>query len=228
MMNEEEKNILQSWQTNAGAWQSAIASGSIQSRVLVTNEAIIALLASLKLHHVWDLGCGEGWLCRALTEKGMQTFGTDAIEALIESARNLGDQQYAVASYQQIIDKSFAPPQLFDAVVCNFSLFENERVDQLLSALLNYINTNGKLVIQTLHPAFVNTALPYKDGWRKGSWDGFSAEFKDAHPWYFRTIESWLELLRNNGFNLVQIKEPLHPLSHQPASLILVAEKRKD
>jgi len=227
-MNEEEKNILQSWHTNADAWKTAIASGSIQSRVLVTNEAIIALLESLQVQHIWDLGCGEGWLCRALTEKGIHTFGTDAIEALIVEASALGPQEFAVASYQQIIDKSFTPPRLFDAVVCNFSLFENERVDQLLSALLNYITPQGKLVIQTLHPAFTSATPPYKEGWRKGSWDGFSAEFKDAHPWYFRTIGSWLELLRNNGFNMVHIKEPLHPASLQPASIILVCEKRND
>ena len=35
---------------------------------------------------VLDIGCGEGWLCRALADKGMKVWGVDAIPELITAA----------------------------------------------------------------------------------------------------------------------------------------------
>ncbi len=78
--------------------------------------------------------------------------------------------------------------------------------------------------MQTLHPLMACGDGPYVDGWRTGSWAGFGDDFSDPAPWYFRTTESWIRLLRDCGFRLVEMREPLHPISRKPISLILVAE----
>jgi hypothetical protein len=65
---------------------------------------------------------------------------------------------------------------------------------------------------------------PYRDGWRTGSWAGFTSEFCDPPPWYFRTIESGVKVLVENGLCIVQMREPLHPITLKPASVIFVAE----
>jgi hypothetical protein len=80
------------------------------------------------------------------------------------------------------------------------------------------------LVIQTLHPVIAAGESPYADGWRQGSWTGFSDDFSDPAPWYFRTMESWVRLLRDSGFVLRELREPVHPISGKPASVIFVAE----
>ncbi len=78
--------------------------------------------------------------------------------------------------------------------------------------------------MQTLHPLVVNGELAYVDGWRDGSWAGFSGDFVDPLPWYFRTVDTWLALFSACGFGLRETLEPINPKTGKPASIIFVAE----
>ena len=111
-----------------------------------------------------------------------------------------------------------------DVVVANFSLIGKESVDNLIAAVPSMLAPSGALVIQTLHPLVATGDLPYVDGWRDGSWAGFGADFSDPAPWYFRTLETWANLLRETGFRLDELREPLHPTSQKPASVIFIAQ----
>ena len=82
----------------------------------------------------------------------------------------------------------------------------------------------GALIIQTLHPLVAGGDESYEDGWRRGSWAGFSEEFTDPAPWYFRTLESWKSLLTDSGFCRIEMREPIHPETGKPASVIFIAE----
>ena len=96
----------------------------------------------------------------------------------------------------------------FDAAVCNFSLLGKESVDSLIGAMGGYLGAAGYLIVQTLHPLAACGDHPYQDGWRAGNWLGFGSEFRDPAPWYFRTLESWVCLLRRSGFELIECREP--------------------
>ena len=189
---------------------------------MITNQAIVDAILSLHPNTIWDANCGEGWLSRALHENGIDYFGTDAIPELIDAAAIKGGS-YAVASYQQIIDGSYLPPEKFEAILFNFSLFGNEIVEQLLQAIRNHLLHAGHLTTQTLHPHTVCGNATYEDGWRASSWMGFADTFCNPAPWYFRTLESWTTLLQNCGFKIKYIKKPIHPGTKKPASLILIA-----
>jgi hypothetical protein len=78
-------------------------------------------------------------------------------------------------------------------------------------------------VIQTLHPRSACGDAPYADGWRDGSWAGIDGDFGDPAPWYFRTLEGWLGLLAECGFEQVQVREPLYPDTGRPASVLFIA-----
>jgi hypothetical protein len=78
--------------------------------------------------------------------------------------------------------------------------------------------------VQTLHPVAAGGDLPYRDGWRRGSWSGCGPGFIDPAPWYFRTLESWAVLFADNGFRLRETREPVHPETGSPASLIFIGE----
>lgn len=219
-MSNEQK-ILDSWHTNAEPWISTVRQGQIESRRLITDRAVIDAVLSCKPATVLDIGCGEGWLARALGRHGIRVTGLDAVPALIEQAKRAGGAQYRVASYEQIANGDIRSQA--DLVVCNFALFGRNSVDGLLRALPGLLRANGTLVIQTLHPLIACGDRPYRDGWREGSWAGFDPAFTDPAPWYFRTLESWTRLLRGHGLRLLEMIEPLHPLSQRPASVIFVA-----
>ena len=234
-MTSRERRILDSWQSNALPWSKAVRENRIESRVKVTNKAIVDTLLeqcrAANLNSVLDLGCGEGWLVRELNRKGLSAVGIDAVSALIEQARALdpaNQTRYNVLSYDDLIQDQFTGS--VDAVVANFSLLGDESVQRLFSALKTIVNPGGMLVVQTVHPILACGDHPYRDGWREESWSGFGdGDFKPA-PWFFRTLQSWTTLFSENQFKLIKIKEPRHPETHypekkKPASIIFIAKK---
>lgn len=216
--------IIQSWETNATAWSQAIQEEAIASRKLVTNQAMVWAIAKHQPQSILDLGCGEGWLCRAAETQISSLHkikGVDAIAALVEQAKNLSPHlEWEQKTYQDMIAGASHNQEKFQIISINFALFEKELVELLLLALPNYLLENGRIIIQTLHPITACGDAAYEEGWREGSWNGFSTAFKEPHPWYFRTMAAWVSLFTASGLILDQMQEPIHPETGKPASVI--------
>lgn len=218
--DSEEQHIVRSWHANAEPWSRAVRSGSIASRALITDRAVVEAVASLDVEPVLDVGCGEGWLARALNARGIKTVGIDMVPALVVKAQNLGGE-FHVVDYAELTSRQL-PGGLFAAAVCNFSLLGAASVAHLLTALPGHLLKGASLVIQTLHPLAACGDLPYEDGWRPGSWAACGEDFKDPPPWYFRTLDSWSELIARSGFVLEERREPELPGTKVPASVIFM------
>ncbi|WP_295621528.1 class I SAM-dependent methyltransferase [Chamaesiphon sp. GL140_3_metabinner_50] len=218
--SDNDGKIIESWFKNAAPWIVAIAERQIESRNLITDRSIVDAVVSRGGKTVLDLGCGEGWLTRALVDRGMNVVGTDTIPALIDRASTMGAGEFEVATYAEIAAGKLA--KKFDVVVANFSLIGKESVEGLCRSMPSLLTDRGTFIVQTLHPTIANGDLPYIDGWRASSWDGFSDEFTDPAPWYFRTLATWIELYTANGLSLIEICEPIHPQTGQPVSVILI------
>lgn len=217
-----DEKIVDSWHTNATPWTAAVRDQRIESRRLVTDRAIIDAITGRQPQSVLDLGCGEGWLVRALGARGVpKVIGVDVVPALIDQARAAGSGEFRVASYEAIARGELRIT--VDVAVANFALIGKEAVDALIKSIPRLLNPGGALVIQTLHPVVACGDLPYIDGWREGSWAGFSDDFTDPAPWYFRTIGTWIDTLHSSGLNLVEMREPIHPNTGKPASVLFIA-----
>jgi 2-polyprenyl-3-methyl-5-hydroxy-6-metoxy-1,4-benzoquinol methylase len=223
MNSHSDEKIVDSWKKNAPQWTSAVRGSRIESRKLVTDKAIVEAVLSHSPGSVLDIGCGEGWLIRELAPQVSHLVGVDVVPDLIEQAQAAGGGHFLVASYEAVA--SGAIRGLFDVVVCNFSLLGKESVEALFSAVPQYLKPDGVFIVQTLHP-MIGGDLPYFDGWRDGSWAGFDPEFIDPAPWYFRTLESWVALFSANGFRLLEMREPVHPKTHKPASVIFTGANK--
>jgi 2-polyprenyl-3-methyl-5-hydroxy-6-metoxy-1,4-benzoquinol methylase len=225
MTNKSQtEEILTTWEINAEPWINAIANNEIQSRIQITNKAIVDTIVQLNPNLVWDAGCGEGWLGKELLKQNIKNFGTDAIATLINKAKTI-HENYFVANYEQILSGEFKPTLLADLVAINFALFNNEETEELIKYYYNYLPINGKLVIQTLHPIAACGNEPYQNGWRKGSWTGFNTAFSRPAPWYFRTLSQWVTTINQAGFVLNALNEPADHNATLPSSLIIIAEK---
>lgn len=222
-MSSPEYTLLQSWHHNARAWTEAIRSGAIESRRQVTDQAILLALMGRQPERVLDLGCGEGWLLRALAERGIETVGVDGDATLVEAAQAAGSSPVQVASYEDLVEVKVDIGRDYDLICANFSLL-HQNIIPLLAALNALLVPGGALVIQTLHPWSV-AAGDYQDGWREETFDGFKGQWQPM-PWYFRTLSSWLNALDMAGFQLISLREPQHPQSPVPQSLLMIAERR--
>jgi SAM-dependent methyltransferase len=217
-----DAKIVDSWGKNASPWTTAVREGQIESRTLVTDRAIVDAILSRAPHSVLDLGCGEGWLARALAAEGIDVVGVDVVPGLVEQARKAGGGEFRVASYEEIAAGKLQVS--VDVSVGNFALLGKESVEGIFSATPALLNARGAFIVQTLHPLVACGDFPYQDGWREGSWAGFDSAFTDPAPWYFRTLESWLKLFVESGLRLLEVREPLHPKTRKPASVIFIAE----
>ena len=222
-----DAKIIDSWHTNATPWTSAVREKRIESRKLVTDAAAVEAVMSRNPKSILDIGCGEGWLSRALAARGVEkVYGVDVVPSLIEQARAAGGGEFKVASYEEIARGAL--DIRVDVAVANFALIGKEAVDDLIRASPQLLNPGGALVVQTLHPVIGTGDLPYEDGWRKGSWAGFSEDFSDPAPWYFRTLETWVALIASSGLKLIEMREPVHPTTRKPASVIFIALKTQN
>lgn len=79
--------LLARWRANAEPWADAVRGRRIESRRVATDAAVLAAIRAAAPSSVFDAGCGEGWLVRALRAVGIAACGCDATPALIEAAR---------------------------------------------------------------------------------------------------------------------------------------------
>jgi SAM-dependent methyltransferase len=218
-MTDEAERLLASWHANAAAWAEAVRSGAIESRRLATDAAILGAVQRRWPQKVLDLGCGEGWLVRALAEQGLAAIGVDGSGPLVEAASRAGGR-FLRLGYAELVAAPERCGAGFDLVVANFALFE-EKTLPLLAALRRIMTADGWLLVQTLHP--LAAGPPYEDGWRTEDFCGFGGGAWTPMPWYFRTLGSWIGVLREAGFALHGLQEPAHPQERRPLSLLLEA-----
>jgi SAM-dependent methyltransferase len=219
MMTNYPEQMIQSWRTNSVAWTNAVRQKQIESRRLVTDAAILTQILRLQPQSLLDVGCGEGWLCREVADRSIAAVGIDGSLELIDKAKALGGEFY-VSRYE-------AMPNLgrqFDAIVCNFSLLEDELYPAIEQIKIK-LNQSGFLSIQTVHPDTITDNEV--DGWRMENFAGFGDGFSAPMPWYFRRREAWIDLLTRHGFAVETILEPAHPVTAKPLSILLICQLKK-
>src|SRR6476661_7167232 len=99
-----DTKIVDSWNKNSTPWVTAVRDGEIESRVLVTNRAIVDAVRSRAPASGIDIGCGEGWLVRAL--EGVAMTGVDVVPGLVDAARQAGGGDFRTMSYEAIAQGS--------------------------------------------------------------------------------------------------------------------------
>jgi 2-polyprenyl-3-methyl-5-hydroxy-6-metoxy-1,4-benzoquinol methylase len=217
---DRRARLAASWDANAEAWTDVVRQGGIASRTLATNAAVLDAVRRLGPRRVLDVGCGEGWLARALEAEGVGVVGFDASEALVRAASG-GAGTFVRLDYDALQRDPDILPGPFDAVVCNFSILDAEIVG-LLRALGARLAPAGRMVVQTLHPLALG-AERYADAWHEETFDAFGGAFPAPMPWYARTLESWWGALDGAGLALERLEEPRMQGVAWPVSLLFTA-----
>ncbi|WP_343485863.1 methyltransferase domain-containing protein [Allomuricauda sp. d1] len=216
--------IIKSWNENAEEWISLLSGGGIESRKY-TNEAIIEAIKGTEAKKAVDIGCGEGWLTRQMTEMGISAMGIDAIEPLLNNARKKGSETYLQMTFEELIAGKIIEKGPFDLAVYNFCLYKKEGLKELMRQTLKNLSDDGKILIQTLHPYFlIANELPYKSQWLDDAWKGLPGNFVSGHSWYARTIEDWANNLGQIDNVTLRLQEVVND-ELKPISIIFTLQK---
>ena len=219
-----ENKVLDSWNVNAAEWINLLGRDGIPSRK-ITNLAIIDTVLDNAQGSILDIGCGEGWLVRALASYGKEVSGIDGTQILIDRAKEQSKHEYSHVTYEQLIEDSFSLGVQLDTIVFNYSLYGEDLVQDLLTALSNRQEKGARLIIQTVHPTFlIKDRGAYSSRWIENAWNGLDGNFSSPHQWYCRTMADWIQVLNSSGYHLIAIKEPTSKEGHA-ISLIIVGQK---
>ena len=213
--------LRQSWRANAEAWARAVRDEALPSRRAGTDAAVVeAVVRRLPpAGRVLDVGCGEGWLSRALAACGARVHGVDGSPELVGAAREAGGS-FEALSYEAAAadpDRLGGP---YDVAVFNFALLGDD-VGGVLRAAARQLAPGGRVVVQTVHP--LAAGPPYAEGWREESFAAVGDGFEPM-PWWFRTFGGWVRVLDAAGLRLAEAAEPLDAETGEPLSLVLTAE----
>lgn len=212
-----------SWDPNAEAWTAAVRGRAIASRVRGTDAAVLAACAPHAGLRILDVGCGEGWLSRALTAAGAEVTGVDGSAALVAAAQAASPAggTFRHVTYDALAHDPGIVAGPFDVIVCNFALLDEDLVP-LLRGLARRLAPDGRLVVQTVHPFVAAGTEGYRDGWRTETFGAFGEGFRAPMPWYFRTMATWHGQLAAAGWRIARLEEP-RDADGQVLSLLLHA-----
>ena len=226
---DRRKQLLLSWETNADNWIQAVRDGLIPSRRAGTDQAIVEAILRRAPKRLLDVGCGEGWLVRHIAEAAAcMAVGVDASAQLILAARAADPKnRYEILGYQDLIAGSDDLGGGFDVIAFNYALFDEDAVS-LLGAMKHRLSGDGAIVIQSLHPQAIEQADDEVDGkgegdaWRIEDFSAFESQGWAPMPWYFRTLDSWRQVVRDAGLNLREWSEPAAGPGLPALSLLMV------
>ncbi len=216
-----DARLLASWDTNAAAWTDAVRNQRIPSRRAGTDAAILAACARYDARAVLDVGCGEGWLARALATPARRVTGIDgSAELVARAAATDSTARFEVVGYDALASDATVVAGPWDLIVCNFALLGDPLVP-LLRALSLRLAPGGRLLVQTVHPWMAMGDGQYANEWREENFQGFGVEFPSPMPWFFRTLGSWVAQLGDAGLVIDTLDEPVHQDTGRPLSMLL-------
>ncbi len=142
----------------------------------------------------------------------------DRSEALINIAKKKwSEDHFYCLSYNDIISgNTHNLKATYDCILFNFSLLDEATIEQL-SAFKNLLTNDGVILIQTLHPCFIEKE--YKDYWTEEHFDFSHIKFKGTMKWFRRTLSSWFNVFNQAKLCIIDISEPQGD-TQKPNSLI--------
>jgi SAM-dependent methyltransferase len=170
--------------------------------------AMAAVLPPLEGLRVVDLGCGEGQLAvRIATAGAVEVLGVDASERMLAAAARHPLVRYVRAD----LDGFDLLPGSADLVVSSLALHYVEDYAGLVARVARWLTPGGSFVFTVEHP--VMTA-PLTAG--EGVVDDYADEGPRQRTWlvdgvikYHRTLGTLTGVLRQHGFRLDVVDEPL-------------------
>ncbi|MFG1818449.1 class I SAM-dependent methyltransferase [Kribbella sp. NPDC049174] len=169
--------------------------------------AMNAVLPAVEGLRVVDLGCGEGRLAVRLASGGAEVVAVDASEQMLAAASRHPRVRYVRADLAEFD----LPPESVELVVSSLALHYVEDFSGLVGRVARWLTPGGTFAFSIEHPVVTAPLVAadcvvddYADeGPRQRAW------FVDGVIKYHQTLGTVLGVLRQHGFRLNVVDEPL-------------------
>ena len=170
-----------------------------------------------------DIACGQGFVSRALANRGAVVTGVDLSDRLLQLARQYGQGDSAGIRY--VIDDAQTlaslPADAFDLATCCMALMNIPDIPAAFRSARRVLRTDGLYVFIITHPCFQTPHAKWIDV-EGGRQVRQVSDYVDERFWtasrsddvrsvqgeYHRTLATYLNSLVDAGFVLDRIVEP--------------------
>jgi len=223
-VEEQAGHSKKVWDANAQTWASLIGQDLNHSELIIPQ-----MLAYLdpQQKQLMDIACGEGNFTRKVQKAGYQVTGTDVSNlldyALEQEKNNPLGIDYLKISAHDLMD-SYATNS-FAQVTCNMALMDMDNLPRVLENVAHILQPGGQFVFSITHPVFAwpvarTVRLPSDSqhnedkGWLVDHYFDEQptqiemADMPEPMLYYPRTISTYINTLREHGFELLALAEP--------------------
>ena len=219
MDKTESEEIRDFWNRVADDWQIQIGAAGDSNRILNSDPVLWAFAGDVDGLKVLDAGCGTGYLCRQLRDRGAVVTGIDISERMIDIARaehpTIDFRVDSCSELRTIRDAEF------DLVIANYVLMDTPDLDGAMHAFRRILRTKGIAVLVFSHPCFpqgratvsndgeetkYRWEIPYFERRRcvDPPWGHFTSEF----IWFHRPLSDYWKAFKMSGFLVLDFEEP--------------------
>ena len=188
----------------------------VYSANLVMEEpAFLEEVGNLQGLRILDLGCGDGTFAATCVAGRCGSYlGIDSSEAMIGRAERTCAHEMTVQFQHGAIEDFSAAPGSADLVASRMALHYVGEMAPVLQRAHDALVPGGRLVASMVHPVITaqralspdrRTSIVVDDYFSSGPRN--RVWFNRPVTWWHRTIEQYVGLLAEAGFNLVQLRE---------------------
>ncbi len=213
------ENDIRDWDTIASTYSQKIEAHGDRCFPEI-RERFWTTLGDISEKTILDLGCGQGWLTKELTNRGAFAIGVDGSGALIERARSLFPElTFSVA------DLAAGLPDLdikFNSIISHMVVMDIPEIKTLFNSVSQALLPGGEFFFTLPHPCFFQQKSHQDDigQWFKKVTNYLTPEVRridsfGGHNHYHRTIDEYVTALNQAGLLVFQFHEPPHQSQSQ-------------
>lgn len=205
---------LADWDRIAAGYLDRVSSP--EGRIFLQfTEAVWKVVGDVRRKRVLDLGCGPGWMTRALCDGGARVRGIEGSTQMLQQARKICPE---VEFVQHDLSLGLPyPKRSFNLIVSHMLVTAIPTVRDLFRDVRRCLTRRGRFVFSLRHPCFYNFAASREDGngrpFRKVT--GYLEPavwrvtvFEGGHNHYHRSLTDYFQALRDSGLAVTAFVEP--------------------
>jgi ubiquinone/menaquinone biosynthesis C-methylase UbiE len=172
---------------------------------------------------VCDIACGQGFVSRALAQRGARVTGVDIAPRLLDLARRYEEKDRSPIRYVEDDAQTLhsLPGGTFDLATCGMALMNIPDISAAFQAARRILEPDGRYVFIITHPCFQTPHARWVDGddgrqvrqvsdyFDEGYWTASRLDdVRSRQGEHHRTLGTYLNGLADAGFALERIVEP--------------------
>lgn len=130
---------------------------------------VYSIVGDPKGKNIYDIGCGNGYMARKLSNEGANVLASDSSKELIKIAEEKSNGFNIQYLTHDSADFSSYKDKFFDCVIMNMVIHYVDDLDKLFAGISRVLKKDGKFVFSTSH--FFRPGYPYSD-WIVGKVNG--------------------------------------------------------